>query len=328
MAARGNIKRGYEYLGRVIAMPQAGYGDWLERLREANTSGNEADEVSTLTVLMRRWPDRTRGLDADYIQRTASAARQLPHAAALPLLQALYDAHWKLKWDVEPSELWRDLALLLLENNRLTEANEAVSHVPDVYVLVAMRSDRRFDAVVAANSAQFDIGAAAEREFHALQTEAEKAPQSLEAKLRVINSLLHLQHYEAEAALAAADSILLDIRSTNFPGKLFEDYEEELSRFLDLRSIALQRVGRWDEALAQLSAAGVLLEKYTGNVNQLINLGALYCELRRPQDALSPIGRLVAGISPFGACCVPDARGGQSSACMRLLTISSIAAIF
>jgi hypothetical protein len=32
--------------------------------------------------------------------------------------------------------------------------------------------------------------------------------------------------------------------------------------------------------------------------------------------------------STVSGCCVPDARGGQSSACMRLLTISSIAAIF
>jgi hypothetical protein len=178
----GPPKQGYEYLRRVIAMPQAGFRDWLERLREAITQGNEADEVSTLTVLMRQWPERSGELDSDYIQRTADAARQLPHAEALPLLQALYNGHWKLKWDVEPSELWRDLALLLLNKNRFTEANEAAGRVTDVYVLVAMRADRRFDAVVAANPGQFDIGAAAEREFQALQTESEKAPQSLEVK--------------------------------------------------------------------------------------------------------------------------------------------------
>jgi len=35
----GPPKQGYEYLRRVIAMPQASYGDWLERLREASTLG-------------------------------------------------------------------------------------------------------------------------------------------------------------------------------------------------------------------------------------------------------------------------------------------------
>ena len=42
-------------------------------------------------------------------------------------------------------------------------------------------------------------------------------------------------------------------------------------------------------------------EKYSGNVDQLINLGDLYCSLERPRDALAAIGSLVAPTSPFGA---------------------------
>ena len=90
-----------------------------------------------------------------------------------------------------------------------------------------------------------------------------------------------------------------DIRSTNYPDKLFVDYDEERSWFLNLRSEALQRVGRWDEAVAQLSAASLLLEKYSGNVDQLTNLGDLYCTLERPKDALSAIGSITAKTSPF-----------------------------
>jgi hypothetical protein len=290
---------GYGYLDRVIAMPQAGYRDWWERLREADQTHNKAELVSTLTVMMQRWPDRSGKLNPDYILSVVNEAKQLPNGAALPLLQALYGAHWKLKWEIEPSTAWRDLTLLLLDKARIAEAHEVASHVTDVYVLIAMRADRRLDAVIAANPAQFDIKAATGREFQARQAAADKTPQSLELKTWVINSLLRQQHYEA--ALAASDSVVLDIRSTNYPEKLYDDYDETRSWFLDLRATALERVGRWDEAVAQLTAASLLSEKYTGNVDQLINLGDLYCELERPRDALATIGSMVAPTSPFGA---------------------------
>jgi tetratricopeptide (TPR) repeat protein len=294
----GPPELGYEYLGRVVALPQSNYVDWLERLRMADKLGRKADSIGTLTALIRRWPDRAEELNADYILHAVDDAELSGHAAAIGLLEALNAAHWKLKWDIEPSAAWRDLALLLLENKRFAEANEVAHHVTDAYVLIAMRSDRRFDAVVAANPVQFDIEAAADREFNGRQAAAEKAPQSLKLRFLVIDSLLRQQHYEA--ALAASDSILLDIRSTNYPQRLYEDYDDERPWFLNLRSIALQRVGRWDEAVAQLNAASLLLEKYSGNVNELINLAYLYCDLARPKDALSAIGRLVAPTSPIG----------------------------
>ncbi len=294
----GPPKLGYEYLDRATALPQAGFDDWLERLRAADKSGSRADAIGTLSVLMQRWPDRASELNPDYIVRTVYDAERSRHGAAFALLEALYAAHWKLKWGIEPSSAWRDLALLLLENGRAAEANDVAHRITDVYVLIAMRADRRFDAVVAANPAQFDIDAAAEREFKAFEAASEKAPQSLELKLRVIDSLLRQRHYEA--ALAAADSILVDIRSTNYPDKLYEDFDDQRSWFLNLRSIALQRVGRWDEAVAQLNAASLLLGSYGSSVDQLINLGYLYCELARPNDALSAIGRVVAPTSSYG----------------------------
>lgn len=290
---------GYAYLARVIAMPQAGYEDWGERLQEADKTLNEAEMVATLTLMMQRWPDRTARLNPDYIQRVVNEARHLSHGAALPLLQALYDAHWRLQWEIEPSDAWRDLTQILLDKGRIAEAREVAGHVSDVYVLIAMRADRRFDDVTAADPAQFDIEAANEREFRARQAAADKMPKSLELKTRVIESLLYEQHYEA--ALAASDAILLDIRSTNFPERLYADYVDRRSWFLGIRATALKRVGRWDEAVAQLSAASRLNEKYTGNVDEVINLGALYCELERPREALVAVGDLVARTSPFGA---------------------------
>jgi hypothetical protein len=307
----GPPELGYEYLGRVVALPQSNYADWLERLRAAEKLDRKADSIGILTVLMRRWPDRNAELNPDSILRTVDDAERSRHGGAFALLEALYAAHWKLKWDVEPSTAWRNLVLLLLEDDRFAAANDVAHHVTDTYILIAMRADRRFDAVVAANPAQFDIEAAADREFKARQAAAEKTPQSLKLKLLVIDSLLRQQHYEA--ALAASDSILLDIQSTNYPQKLYVDYDDERPWFLNLRSIALQRVGRWDDAVAQLNAASQLLEKYSGNVDELINLAYLYCELARPNDALSALGRMVADTSPYGAMRVQALRADAYS---------------
>ena len=300
----GSPQLAHDYEVRVSALPQAGYEDWLSRLRAAAKVDDQADTINALTVLMRRWPDRARQFDSDYILHIVHAAKR--STEELALLQALYDAQWKLPGDVEPSAAWRDLMLRLLEKGRVSEAGEVVSRVTDVYVLIAMRSDRRFDQIVEANAARFDIGAAADREFHELQAAAEKSPKSLRLKWQVIGALGVRQRYEA--SLAAADTILLDIRSTNFPEKLYDDFGDEEPWFLDMRATTLQRLGRLDEALAQWTAASQLHEKYSGNVDQMIGLADFYCSLERPRDALSTLMRMTTGTSPFGAMRVESVR--------------------
>jgi len=299
MTHHGTLERGYAYLVRATIMPQATFRDWLERLQAAHRLGNEDDSAACLTVIARKWPADIAKFDSDYLFRIVDESRRLKHDIRQSLLQALYDAHWKLKWEIEPSASWRDLALLLLEKGRLAEATDVSSHVTDTYVLVAMRADRRFDAVVTAAQSQFDMDAAEEREFHWFQSASENAPQSLELQSDVLRVLLEQRRYSA--MLASADAVLLAIQSTNFPTKLYQDYDEQQSLFLDLRADALQRAGRWDESVAQLTAASLLSEKDRGNVSQLIDLAQLLCALGRPKEALSALGSVVTATSPYGA---------------------------
>jgi beta-barrel assembly-enhancing protease len=302
----GQPQLAYGYLVRATSMPQATIGDWLARLRAAETLKNTAGTVGALTVIVQRQPDQVSHFNDDSVIRVILEAKELPDGSVLPLLQGLYDAHWKLKWDREPSALWRDLALGLIEKEQLSQANDVAAHVTDPYVLITMRADRRFDALVAANPAQFDIVGAADREIQALQAASEGAPRSLELKWRLVGALLSREHYDA--ALAASDSVLSDIRSTNFPERLYDDFVDQRSTFLAFRATALERVGRWDEAVAQLSAASLLNEKYSGNVDQIIQLGDLYCELGRPSDGLSAIGKLVAKTNAFGTMQIEHVR--------------------
>lgn len=295
----GSPQLANEYFVRAASLPQADFVDWYSLLLAADKVGNAPESVHALTVLVQRWPDRSIKFRPRPILNVINEAKKSGRDSALALLQALYDAHWKLEWDIEPSEAWRDLILRLVEKGRIAQAIDVSTHVTDVYVLISMRADRRFDAVTAANAAQFDIDAAAKRELRNFQAAAENAPQSLGLQIHVIEALLGLQRYEA--ALAACDSVFLSIRSTNYPAKLYTDYDENYNWLLDERSDLLQRVGRWDEAVAQLSAASNVFENHMGNVSQLINLAQLYTDLDRPKEALEAIGRITEKPSPFGA---------------------------
>lgn len=295
----GPKELGYGYLRRVIAMPQADFADWREQLHFAERTNNIVVAAQALKRLLQRWPDRTEKLDSEEIREVVNHTSKLPSAEYLTLLKALFDAQWKAEWGIEPSATWRDLTLLLLQVGRLAEANEVTSRITDVYVLIEMRSDRRFDRVVEANATQFDIVAASDRELRAAQSAVDTFPKSLAVRTRLIVTLINQRRYEA--ALAAADAVMVDIRSSNFPDRVFVDYGDELPLFLNYRAEALERVGRWDEAVEQLTAASRLHEKYSGNVDELVNLGELYADLGRPQDALGAIDSVLAKTSPFGA---------------------------
>jgi hypothetical protein len=274
------------YLDRAIALPGIGFEDQLATLSLAVNSGYAEAAAKSLTLLARQWPDRLASFDNRLIFRALWLAEQVAPGDRLLVLQALYAAHWKVEWGIEPSEYWRDLALLDLEQVSLREAIDVSTHVTEAYVLIAMRADRRFDAVVAAHPDQFDVEAAADREAKFFQSLSDEHPKSLALKARVMEALLHEQHYAA--MLAASDYAVQEIRATNFPDKLYDDYVEEHGSYFYLRSVALQREGRWEEAVAQLVEAG-----HEGDLNQLINLASLYCALDRPKDALtiiSPIG--------------------------------------
>src|ERR1700674_2315813 len=274
------------YIDRAIALPGIGFEDRLATLSLAVNSGYASAAAKSLTLLARQWPDRLASFDKRLIFRALWLAEHAAPGDRFLVLQALYAAHWKVEWNIEPSPYWRDLALLLLEQGSLREAIDVSTHIIEPYVLIAMRADRRFDALVAAHPDQFEVELAADRELKFFQSLSDEHPKSLALKARVMEALLHEQHYAA--MLAASDYAVQEIRATNFPDKLYDDYVEEHGSYFNLRSVALQREGRWDEAVAQLVEAG-----HEGDISQLIILASLYCALDRPKDAvtvISPLG--------------------------------------
>jgi tetratricopeptide (TPR) repeat protein len=289
----------YESRVRLLALPEATTDDRQSRVNAAYRLQDTGEVIIGLTDLVQKSPERLDHLNARFIIGVLSDAKmKLPHGSTLPLLQALYAAHWKLKWDQEPSGIWQDLALMLLEQNRLTEAIEVSTRVTDEYSVVSMRADRRFDAITAANPAQFDVDAALKRDLEHFQSAAERAPKSLTPKRAVVDLLIEEQHYGA--ALAAADGVVAEIRARSDAKLWYDDFDDEYAWVLDSRSRALRRLGRWDEGLDQLAAASWVLEKNGKNVSQVINLGELYCDLGKPKEALGTLVRLGTDMSAYG----------------------------
>jgi beta-barrel assembly-enhancing protease len=296
--ALGRKRKAYAYLARASAFHEATFDDVALELRTADQLDDASLKVATLTRLITRWPERLADVKDEYIERLLMAKTRLPHGATLPLLEALYAAHWKMRWGVEPSGDWRDLTLLLLERHRLDEAIDVASHAIDPYILISMRADRRFDPVTAANPQRFDVAAAQNRWIELLQSKDGAGTKSLEVKDMLIDALIAEQRYEV--ALAIADSVADDIRSTNYPERLYVDYEAEHADFLHERALVLEHLGRWDDALTELTRATPMFERGRDNVSAVIELGQLYCDLGHPGDGLRTINGVGASLSAFG----------------------------
>jgi beta-barrel assembly-enhancing protease len=300
--APGEAALKHSYLDRAMKLGGIGFEDLEIALRMSVNAGYAAGALKSLTLLAQQWPDKMASIDILLVRRALYLNDHAPRAEKLMLLKALYAAHWRLEWNMEPSRVWRDLALLLVEEGSVDDASDVSKHVTDAYVLAAMRADRRFDAIVAAIPAHFDVEAAALRERKLYQALSDQNPKSLVLKDLVLETLLQEQHYAA--MLAESDAVMQAIRSTNYPAKLYDEYVEQHSRYFYLRSIALQRAGRWDEALAQAVDAA-----HEGDINQLINLANLYWALDRSKDALFLLSTIGSSrVSPYGAMQVETVR--------------------
>ena len=297
----------YESRVRLLTLPEATAADRLSRLNAAERLKDTNEIIISLTDVVQKNPESLDHLNYLFILRQlADAKKKLPHGAALPLMQALYAAHWKLIWELEPSGTWLDLVLLLLEQNRLSEAVDVSTHVTDEYGLISMRADRRFDAITLANPAQFNVDAAIRKTLEHFQSVAERTPKSLTPTVIVMEGLLEEQHYGA--ALAAADGLIADIRLHADPKQWYDDFDERYVWILDTRSRLLRRLGRWDEGVDQLAAASWVLDKDGKNVSQVINLAGLYCDMGNPKDGLATLVRLGSDISSYGRMQEADAR--------------------
>ncbi len=297
-----HTKEGYAYSLLASDMPQATADDWELRLDGANQLKLTVDVIHSLTALARRWPDRLADYKDEFIYRTIWNAKEQPENSAqlLELTRTLFDVKWKSDQLVEPSRIWRDLTLALIEKGRVDAAIEVTERITDPYDVIAMRIDNRFISVVRARPENFNVDGATARRIKELEAAADALPKKLSWRRYVAELLRQQGHYSA--ALGALDSLISEVASVADAKGYYEDYDDEWVWVLNDRAIALERLGRWEEAEHQYLQAGLLRERGGTNVSQRINLAQTYCSWGQPEKALKSLEPIEAGsTSPYGS---------------------------
>lgn len=286
----------------TTGMPQANKDDWTARFFAAGFLEDRKDALYALLNIARKFPEALAGYDDRY---TAKFARDILSVSDTfdrrRLLEALYSAKWTFKGGIEPSYFWSELAALYIEKNENDKAREVTTRITAPRTLIAMRVDKRFDALVSAVPDRFDVMAAVDRELAALEQGAKASPRLLSLKSEHIVALADAGRYEA--AIAASDEVLKQARTPEDAAKLYDDAAAQFTWILDYRAHALQGVGKNDEAEKYLKDAASRLEDGAPNVSNAINLALFYARQGRGREAVAALGDLAKtgeGVSPYG----------------------------
>ncbi|MBV8977799.1 MAG: hypothetical protein JO261_12565 [Alphaproteobacteria bacterium] len=288
-------------------MAAAGAADWDLRLENDFAQGDNVDAARAMTRLARSWPEKI----ADYEDRAVfQVAYAVQNAGADPkigedLLTALFDMHWKPKKSFNlPDGLWSKLMQIRLDRGDSAGAAKIAAEIRDPDVMIQMRADRRFDAIVQAAPAQFDVMHAYAEELARLKAASAAAPDKLEGVIAVA-SILHRLKRPREG-LALLDEALDKLQAKK---DAFSDADEKRNWLFDERSRLLFQLGRDDEAVAVLAKGAALPENGTINVSQAINLAEAYNTVGQAKEALAAVAGIDAPmVSPYGRVAALNAR--------------------
>lgn len=305
-AAEGteNNARAHEFLVLASRSPDADAELWTRRARTAAPLKLWDDAALSLTTVAKKWPKQLKN-DEYHGWLLGKTVRELGkepkyHQLQADLLDAYFDAGYKGRYGVEPSDLWQVAATHALERQDIKRARDISRHITDSSTLVAMRIDKRFDALIAEDPKQFDVQAAAEREVRQAKGIVKDNPKSLNAVVVYGYSLNTLGRFDELITLA--DGIIAKVERAAAKNPPYDDIDENLNWIYNHKANALRALGRWDEAAAVLEAWTRNEHNHDDKVSQAINLGFFYNEMGRPDDALKAVADLdPRNMSEYGA---------------------------
>lgn len=274
--------------------------DWYRLAALEQQLGDHMRAAQYMTAFLKRWPELANNINRYFISESVYQDTS-DSDARLALLQALFAADWTDR-QRGGDDVWRELVLALTRRNALAEAATVAARISEPLVIVKLRSDKRFDAIAESVARLPPVEVAAAQRVDALRRLASENPLRIDLATDLGSALLIAGR--DEEALAQSDAVLAAIQAGR-DTETFESLEDEVW-VMNNRAIALRRLDRLDEAAAELERASRLKEGEGAgaNVSQVLNLGAFYCALGRPADALrtiestgemSPYGRMVRG---------------------------------
>lgn len=293
---QGKPGEAHGLLVRASAFARADAFVWSHRLYTAFDSKDYRDSARCVATIAKQWPDQLSSLNE---RALIVLGRRLNEPGEQNLqrdyLQALFDAGWKTS-DGEPGEFWRQLASLWLRAGNVQKASAAAARIQSARVALSMRVDKQFDALTTSNPGNYDVERMLAREVDEAKADVKASPGQLGPVVRLQGLLLSMQHYDEVIELA--DKVVARTKDGQGPS-LYKDFDDKYIWLLDERSRALSRLGRWDEAARQWQVAARRPEQGGMNVSQIINLGQLYADLRRPREALDAVQEL-GSVSEYG----------------------------
>jgi tetratricopeptide (TPR) repeat protein len=297
--------RAHELLVAATRFPDADAELWTRRAGTAAAIGQWEDAAQSLTIVAKKWPKELVGDEYHnwLVNKTSRELGKKPNLqqTRIDLLNALFEAGYKMKYGIEPSHLWLVVATDALERQDLKRAREVAQRITDSSTLISMRIDKRFDALTSAEPKMFDVQAAAEREARQLKSAVKDNPKSLGAVVQHGYAMYTLGQFEDLLALANATITKVDKSSPKDPP--YEDLDDSLNWIYNHKANALRALGRRDEAAAALAAWEASDRNHDDKVSQAINLGFFYNEMGRPEEALKAVAQLQVGkdMSEYGS---------------------------
>lgn len=295
---------------------------WLAMSQHHHEKAEAA--AKSFTELAERWPELLANIASDDIYRLQASLRE-GSQEKLDLLQTLFDARWDDPAG-DASALWHQLALMRLDRGEIDQARAAVRQIVHPGVIIAMRSDRRFDALVDRDSWAFNPGRASARAVEAMRSKVDARPDDLDAKVQLSYALLDAGDHEG--VLRLVDGALADPAEKDVAGEpASDDYEAAENRawLLNNRAVALYRLGRTQDALADMERARRVSDGPGPNISQTLNLGEFHCmqgnavDARRMADAvedgqISDYGRMIQARLRLCAAWLSQDAGGMKRA--------------
>jgi beta-barrel assembly-enhancing protease len=295
-AQDGQNEKAHERIMQATALDDADDVAWMTRLSTAFSIGDYSDAAHGVAVIAQRWPGKLGDLNPGAVGQVHQQLKQSPGSDVdREMLDSLFDARWQNK-GVEPSDLWRDLALLHIERNENARAAAVAVRITSGQAALSMQVDKRFDPITLKHPRGFDVDRLVAAQIEAAQQRMKAHPDQLGPVTDLQELLLVTSQYSR--VLSISDAVVAHAEHGD-GAKTYTDFDDRYNWVLDNRVRAFKRQGHWDDAL-RVGALATRRPEHGGmNVSQLINLGELYADLEQPDKAANAIVEL-GEMSPFG----------------------------
>jgi len=273
-------KKAHRASGHSTVLAGASGWDWLLRLESAEADKDRDDAVYALEMLAQYYPDRLADVTTQTLAGLYNDALRLPRGEVrqMAVMNALLSANWTSEDPLADwSTPWAIHAARLLDRQDSERAALAAKRVRDPGLLMGMRADNRFAALVRQDPATFDIRAAYAREVEIARSRMSSPPTRSDA-INIGWPLLAMGRHDEVLAIAQG---VLDREARAGTARTWS------SGVLELRAMALRGLGRLDEAAQAWRETTIGLDDDFMRTNAAAELARHLIDLDQPREALA-----------------------------------------